>query len=65
LMERFSKDFKRGENVTSVLNPQDPSLCMLLNTARIRTWANDWVSFSSSFTLSFQFSIAKTDCFYS
>ncbi|KAH9808555.1 hypothetical protein DFH28DRAFT_1087534 [Melampsora americana] len=42
LMERFSKDFKRGENVTTVLNPQDPSLCMLLNTSRIRTWANDW-----------------------
>ncbi|KAH9815104.1 hypothetical protein DFH28DRAFT_893341, partial [Melampsora americana] len=42
LMGRFSKDFKRGENVTSVVNPQDPSLCMLLNTARIRTWANDW-----------------------
>ncbi|KAH9808800.1 hypothetical protein DFH28DRAFT_907690 [Melampsora americana] len=42
LMERFSKDFKRGENVTSVVNPQDPSLCMLLNTSRIRTWANDW-----------------------
>ncbi|KAH9820391.1 hypothetical protein DFH28DRAFT_884777, partial [Melampsora americana] len=41
LMGRFSKDFKRGENVTSVVNPQDPSLCMLLNTARIRTWAND------------------------
>ncbi|KAH9819964.1 hypothetical protein DFH28DRAFT_885911 [Melampsora americana] len=42
LMDRFSKDFKRGENVTSVVNPQDPSQCMLLNTARIRTWANDW-----------------------
>ncbi|KAH9808061.1 hypothetical protein DFH28DRAFT_1060320 [Melampsora americana] len=42
LMTRFSKDFKRGENVTSVVNPQDPSLCMLLNTSRIRTWANDW-----------------------
>ncbi|KAH9807848.1 hypothetical protein DFH28DRAFT_912482 [Melampsora americana] len=42
LMERFAKDFKRGENVTSVVNPQDPSLCMLLNTARLRTWANDW-----------------------
>ncbi|KAH9808109.1 hypothetical protein DFH28DRAFT_910936, partial [Melampsora americana] len=44
LMEQFSKDFKRGENVTSVVNPQDPSLCMLLNTSRIRTWANDWAN---------------------
>ncbi|KAH9813954.1 hypothetical protein DFH28DRAFT_929503 [Melampsora americana] len=54
LMGQFSKDFKggenvtsvfkRAENVTSVVNPQDPSLCMLLNTARIYTWANNWAN---------------------
>ncbi|KAH9820992.1 hypothetical protein DFH28DRAFT_883748 [Melampsora americana] len=42
LMTRFEKDFKSGENVTSVANPKDPSKICLLNTARIRDWANDW-----------------------
>ncbi|EGF99899.1 uncharacterized protein MELLADRAFT_94032 [Melampsora larici-populina 98AG31] len=44
LMDRFAKDFKRGENVTSVANPKNPGEIVLLNTSRIRTWANDWVS---------------------
>ncbi|KAH9821658.1 hypothetical protein DFH28DRAFT_883009, partial [Melampsora americana] len=43
LMKRFEKDFKAGENVTSVTNPKDPSQILLLNTSRIRDWANDWV----------------------
>ncbi|KAH9808401.1 hypothetical protein DFH28DRAFT_1136201 [Melampsora americana] len=38
---RFEKDFKAGENVTSVTNPKDPSQ-ILLNTSRIHDWANDW-----------------------
>ncbi|KAH9807955.1 hypothetical protein DFH28DRAFT_1199930, partial [Melampsora americana] len=42
LMQRFEKDFKSGENVTSVTNPKDPGQVCLLNTSRIRTWANDW-----------------------
>ncbi|KAH9823989.1 hypothetical protein DFH28DRAFT_1047888 [Melampsora americana] len=42
LMKRFEKDFKGGENVTSVTNPKDPSKILLLNTSRIRDWANDW-----------------------
>ncbi|KAH9810255.1 hypothetical protein DFH28DRAFT_1065101 [Melampsora americana] len=42
LMQRFKNDFKRGENVTSIPNPADPGLVLLLNTSRIRTWANDW-----------------------
>ncbi|KAH9816101.1 hypothetical protein DFH28DRAFT_891501 [Melampsora americana] len=42
LMKRFEKDFKSGENVTSVTNPKDPSQILLLNTSRIRDWANDW-----------------------
>ncbi|KAH9818934.1 hypothetical protein DFH28DRAFT_887664, partial [Melampsora americana] len=44
LMKQFKKDFKGGENVTSVTNPKDPSKILLLNTSRIRDWANDWVS---------------------
>ncbi|KAH9812895.1 hypothetical protein DFH28DRAFT_898409, partial [Melampsora americana] len=44
LWARFSKDFKAGENIGRLVNPKDPSLVMILNTARIRTWANDWVS---------------------
>ncbi|KAH9809235.1 hypothetical protein DFH28DRAFT_1189371, partial [Melampsora americana] len=42
LMQRFEQDFKAGENVTSVTNPKDPGQVCLLNTSRIRTWANDW-----------------------
>ncbi|KAH9808568.1 hypothetical protein DFH28DRAFT_1135433 [Melampsora americana] len=42
LMNRFKKDFKSGENVTSVTNPKDPLKILLLNTSRIRDWANDW-----------------------
>ncbi|KAH9811196.1 hypothetical protein DFH28DRAFT_1131110 [Melampsora americana] len=42
LMKRFEKAFKSGENVTSVTNPKDPSQILLLNTSRIRDWANDW-----------------------
>ncbi|KAH9806899.1 hypothetical protein DFH28DRAFT_918621 [Melampsora americana] len=42
LMQRFKNDFKRGENITSIPNPADPGLVLLLNTSRIRTWANDW-----------------------
>ncbi|KAH9813033.1 hypothetical protein DFH28DRAFT_897289 [Melampsora americana] len=42
LWARFSKDFTAGENVTYALNPKDPSQCVVLNIARIRTWANDW-----------------------
>ncbi|KAH9809285.1 hypothetical protein DFH28DRAFT_905685 [Melampsora americana] len=42
LMKQFEKDFKGGENVTSVTNPKDPSKILLLNTSRIRDWANDW-----------------------
>ncbi|KAH9808526.1 hypothetical protein DFH28DRAFT_909178 [Melampsora americana] len=41
LMQRFKNDFKRGENVTLIPNPADPGLVLLLNTSRIRTWAND------------------------
>ncbi|KAH9806987.1 hypothetical protein DFH28DRAFT_918217, partial [Melampsora americana] len=44
LMQRFEKDFKAGENVTCVTNPKDPSQVCLLNTSRIRTWANDWAN---------------------
>ncbi|KAH9807178.1 hypothetical protein DFH28DRAFT_1152752, partial [Melampsora americana] len=42
LMQRFKNDFKQGENITSIPNPADPGLVLLLNTSRIRTWANDW-----------------------
>ncbi|KAH9812048.1 hypothetical protein DFH28DRAFT_1177926, partial [Melampsora americana] len=42
LMARFAKDFNQGENITSVFNPKNSSEVMLLNTARVRTWANLW-----------------------
>ncbi|KAH9821053.1 hypothetical protein DFH28DRAFT_883626 [Melampsora americana] len=32
------------ENITSIPNPADPGLVLLLNTSRIRTWANDWAN---------------------
>ncbi|KAH9807960.1 hypothetical protein DFH28DRAFT_1200026 [Melampsora americana] len=35
-------DFKAGKNIGRLVNPKDPSLVMILNTARIQTWANDW-----------------------
>lgn len=42
LMARFESAFKSGENVATAINPKDPSQVVLLSTARIRTWANDW-----------------------
>ncbi|EGG06606.1 uncharacterized protein MELLADRAFT_86447 [Melampsora larici-populina 98AG31] len=42
LMARFEKAFKSGENVATAVNTKDTSKVLLLNTARIRTWANDW-----------------------
>lgn len=43
-MTRFEKDFKAGENVARAVNPADPGKVCILNTSRIRQWANDWVS---------------------
>ncbi|KAH9814772.1 hypothetical protein DFH28DRAFT_1167695, partial [Melampsora americana] len=42
LWAQFSKGFRAGENIGRFVNPKDPGEVMILNTARIRTWANDW-----------------------
>ncbi|KAH9812066.1 hypothetical protein DFH28DRAFT_1177995 [Melampsora americana] len=42
LMKRFESTFASGENIAAAVNPVNFAQVLLLNTARIRTWAKDW-----------------------